>query len=706
MNTLESEDLLKGDERILAEAKRRFRQCIDWESTTRNYEIEDIKFANGDSDNMYQWPDSIRKNRDIDQRPCLTVNKARQHNLQIINEARQNKPGIKYRPTGNGATFESAQVLEGIARHIEYISNATEAYITGVKFQVEGGIGYWRVVTDYAGDDSFDQEIFIRRIKDPTTVYLDPDIDEKDGSDAKYGFIYDVMPRDEFNATYPKYKDMGTTTVLNNGEGWVDKDHVRIAEYYRRVSKKDKLITFTNPQTGEQVIERVSKLPKELIDAVIDNPLTKQRIIKDDEIEWYLIVGDEIAEKSIWPGKYIPIVRLIGEETIIDGILDRKGHTRYQKDSQRNYNYWLSSGVEFIALQSKTPYLAPMNAIEGYETYWNSANRVNHAYLPYNHLDDRGNPLPTPERQAPPAMAPAYISGMEMSERGMMMASGQYEASFGQKSNEISGKAIDARDHQGDIATSHFQDNLATSIRFTGKIVLDLIPKIYDTQRVIHIMAEDGSESHVMLDPNAQQAFMAEQKEDADNIRKVLFNPNIGKYDVESDMGPGYATSRMEAYNALSAIMRDNPATAMLIGDLWADVSDFPMAEKVAERFRNMLPPQATGKAPGIDPAAMQGLQEEMQKMGETNKKMEAVNTKLMQQLAEERMKLKSKDAMRDIDVYKAITDRMDVLEKHFVTPRANAQFLHDFAVQEHQAGLTQVTAAMQSELTNESEGE
>src|ERR1700742_1740669 len=445
MNDITSEELLDGDERIIAEAKRRFRMCQDFEGTARNLFLEDVKFANGDSDNLYQWPDSVRRNREIDERPCLTINKTRQHNLQIINDARQHKSSPNIRPVGDGATFEASQVFDGIIRHIEYISNAQDAYTTANKFQVEGGIGFWRVTTDYIGDDSFDQEIYIRRIKDPGAVYIDPDINEKDGSDARFGFVFEDMPRDEFNAAYPQYKDLATQSPLDNTGGWVDKDHVRVAEYYRKVSKQDKLLAFTDPNTGEQVVQRASKIPEELVNAVIDDPMTKHRIINDDEVEYYLIVGSQIAEKNIWPGKYIPIVRVIGEETIIDGVLDRKGHTRAMKDPQRNYNYWASCGVEFIGLQSKSPYIAPVAAIEGLETYWESANRVNHSVLPYNHLDDKGNPIAPPQRQQPPVMAAAYVSGMQFSDQQMMMVSGQYEATFGQKSNETSGRAIDER---------------------------------------------------------------------------------------------------------------------------------------------------------------------------------------------------------------------------------------------------------------------
>ena len=373
------------DETIVNQAKRRFSRCSDFETDCRVTYIEDIKFTNADSDNLYQWSQTITQARGlgtIDERPCLTINKTRQHNLQIINDAKQNKPGIKVKPTGNGATYDSALVFSGVCKHIEYISNAQQAYDTATTFQVWGGIGWWRVVTDYANDDSFDQEIFIRRIKDPLTVYMDPDIREIEGSDAKFAFVFDDMSLEDFVQAYPKYRDKVTKSPLGVTDDWVGEDKVRVAEYFRVVEEDDKLVAYTDPLSGQQVIERKSKLDKELFKLVVDNPDTELRDIVDKKVEWFLIVGDEIAERQEWPGKYIPLVRVIGEETVIEGRLDRKGHTRAMKDPQRMYNYWTSSAVEQVALQTKVPFVASLGAIEGLETYWETANSANHSVLP------------------------------------------------------------------------------------------------------------------------------------------------------------------------------------------------------------------------------------------------------------------------------------------------------------------------------------
>ena len=642
-------------EAVVKEAQFRFDRCVRWEANARNLFLEDIKFANADSDNGYQWPNDIRRNRDIDERPVLTVNKTRQHNLQIINDAKRNKPSIKIQPTGNGATYESAQIYEGICRHIEYISNAQVAYDTATTFQVQGGIGYWRVVTDYADNDTFDQEIFIRRVKDPMSIYLDPDITEVDGADARYGFAFTDMPKDEFNEAYPKLKDKYAQTTLNDNTGWADENHVRIAEYYRAVVKSNRLVAFKMPHDGSTTVHRESDmkriLDKEVFKTVMDDPATKFRSIDDVEIEYFLIVGEDVAEENIWPGKYIPLVRVVGEETIIEGMMDRKGHTRALKDPQRIYNYWSSSAVEQVALQSKIPWVAPAQAIEGLETYWETANTVNHSILPYNHLDDAGNPIPAPQRPQAPVMASAYVQGMQIASDELRAVSGQYQAEMGAPSNERSGTAIQMRQRQGDNATYGFIDNLAIAIRYTGRILIDLIPKIYDTQRIIKIMAEDGVENEVLIDPHAKQAYAQKQVQINQQV-KTIFNPNVGKYDVQADIGPAYATRRQETFNAFMQIISQAPEILKIAGDIMFKAADFPMANELAERMKRTMPPSLLGEGPSA----------EEQKMSAQLKQASQTVQKLGELLAEEKKKVESYRQGHNIDAYNAETNRLKVV--------------------------------------------
>ena len=557
-------------------------------------------------------------------------------------------------------------------RHIEYISNAQSVYDTANTFQIQAGIGYWRVVTDYPNQHTFDQEIYIRRVKDPMSIYLDPDINEVDGSDARFAFVYEDRPREVFEKEYPKFKDrVPSNTLSDRSSGWANEDSVRVAEYYRRKEKKDRLIST---DTG---VVRASDLPPEILKPLLDDPSTKVRDIIEQEIEWFLIVGDEIADKNTWPGQYIPIVRVIGEETVIDGILDRKGHTRALKDPQRTYNYWTSSAVEYVALQGKTPYIATVDAIEGLETYWQAANRDNLAVLTYNGMNEDGSPIPAPSRQMPPTFSQAYMQGMQIAGQEMQAVSGQYESQMGEKSNERTGIAIQERQRKGDNATYHYIDHQAIAIRYTGRILIDLIPKIYDTKRVIRILSESGDQQLVQIDPGAQQAYQAQQNQEI----TAIFNPTIGEYDVISETGPAFATKREEAFNALTQIATQSPEIMHIAGDLIMKAADFPMAEELSERLRNMVPPQALG-----------GPSPEMQQMQQKMQGLQNALESMTENLASERSKRTSVEQQKAIDVYKAETTRMEALKD--IDPAVLAPLVHKLVMEAMQQGMAPVIGA------------
>src|SRR5216684_902806 len=618
------------ENQLIIEAKKLYKECEEWENNARLLYEYDIKFANGDTHNKYQWDSDLVLRRELEDRPCLTINKTAQHNLMIINDAKQNKPGVRIRPVGDDASFEGAQVYQELIYHIEYISSAENVYDSATVTQVQAGVGYWRVDTDWIGSKSFDQEIYIRRIKDPRSVYLDKFINEVDGSDARYGFIFEDMPKELFEEEYPEFASIAGQTTLNNGgtDGWITKDNVRVCEYFKKTQEKDKLVAWIKPDTREQIIKYLSelndveKLTYKAIKGFPENRVAykfQERKVLTDNIKWYKIAGDRIIQEREWLGKYIPIVRLIGTETVIDGILDRKGHTRSLINAQQIYNYNTSANVEYGALQTKAPWIAPVDAIEGFEEYYKTANTTNHSYLPYNHMGEDGQSIPPPSRPQPPQPGLAYTEGLKIAQNEMMMASGQYQAQLGENENAKSGVAINARQRQGDRATYHFIDNLAIAIRYTGKILIDLIPKIYDTKRVKRIMASDGSIMNVTIDPELQQEMVKggnpqQPMMDKDQqVIEIAFNPNFGIYDIQADTGPSYATKRMEAAQALTQLAQANKEFMNVGGDIFFKMLDFPQADVLAERYKKLIPPNITGDAP--DPQTEQVMHQASDKI-------------------------------------------------------------------------------------------
>ena len=400
--------------------------------------------------------------------------------------------------------------------------------------------------------------------------------------------------------------------------------------------------------------------------------------MSEPEIEWFKIAGDKIVDRRDWPGKYIPIVPVIGEETVIDGVMDRKGHTRSQIDAQRIYNYWASAAVEQVALQTKTPYIARADAIEGRTEQWATANVKNYSVLIYNGVDEAGQPIPAPARVEPPTMAQAYIQGMTIARQDLMSVTGQYQAELGMPSNERSGVAIQQRQRQGDTATYHYIDHQAKAIRQVGRILIDLIPKVMDVRRVTMMLAEDGSENKVVVDPNAPHAHQQiapgpdgnpvpltpgqaqQQTEDPEKPDPtVIFNPQIGTYDVEADVGPSYGTQRQEAANAFSQIMQQNPAAFQIVGDFWAANSDFPGADELADRLKRGLPPQyRAGPDPQVQQIAQQAQQAQQQAQG-LLQKADAEIAMLKAQLVHQQEQAKDKSQEIAIKDYEAETNRL-----------------------------------------------
>jgi len=656
---------------IIERAYENFQACLNWEQATRQRYREDMRFLYADSDNQDQWEPAVKARRHLATQPMLTINKTHTHWLHVVNNLKANKPSVQVHPTNDEATYEAAEIFEGLVRHIEYKSNAKVAYDIAAEHMVGGGIGYWRLTTAYADDSTFDQEIFIKEVPDAMSVYLDPHIKRKDGLDAKFGFIYEDMPRREFERKFPNFKLPATSPSGN--QMWITKDVVRLAEYYELEVRKEWLYALENPDGSMRYAKEsdISVDERKLFNEAIRQGaegITRRRIDKRT-IKKYLIGGDEVLEKGTWPGSYVPIIRCPGEEVVIEGRLDRKGLIRYMKDAQRAYNYNASAAIEFGALQSKSPYMAPVEAIEGLENYWATANTENHAYLPYNHADENGNPIPSPVRQQPPSSAPVYMEGMATAAQELMMTSGQYDQTFGEQSQELSGVSIEKRVNQGERVTYHFQDNQNMAIQTTGRMIIDLIPKVYDTKRIVRILGDDNTESQIMVDPELAEPM--KKTEDEENARVMaIFNPNVGKYDVVAEVGPSYDTRRQEAFDAMTKLLAAQPALSQVIGDLYMGSADFPNADKLQERMRNWIPPNILGTGPSEQEQQLQqqlqqaqAIIQQLQEQLQDKQSYLALDKQRLDMDALNHLALRFENERQDsIQAFKAETDRVKAL--------------------------------------------
>lgn len=666
------------DQRIISEAKDRFQRAMDWEGDSRKLFNDDTKFANGDSDNGWQWPDNIKRDRDINNRPCLTVNKTKMAVLQLANEARRNPPSARVKPVGEQVSYDAAQVWEGLIRHIEYVSDAQSVYTKAKEDQLEGGIGYWQVQPDYIDDQSFDQELRVIPL-DPMKTLLDCDIKRTDGSDALWGFIFDDYNRKEFEELFPDIDlpPQNAAPSITQEDDWIRKDSVRVAQYYRIKLSQEELL-YIEDDKGVSWTGLKKDVPKELLELLPlyergDMPGDyKSRKVMNRELQWFKIGGNEIIDrrdgssidKPGLKGRYIPIIRLPGRERVIEGKLYRAGLVRAMKDAQRMYNYNTSGEIEVVALQTKTPWVIAAEAVEGNEAAWANANRVNAAYLTWRAIADDGETtLPEPKRADPPVPAQGFLEGLRIAAAEMEMASGIYsgQVQANQQTIERTPTAIDQRTRTGEMANYDFTYNEMQAVRFTAIVLIDLLPHYYDTERVVKIKAMDQTIQEINIRPDQPTAYQ-EESDPAAQQMKVYFNPSIGRYAVEADVGPTYQTQRQEAWEAGKEVISGAPELMNVIGDLVFLAADWPMAEDIAERIKRNIAansPWLLDENQSQAGPAFKQLQEQLSDTQTQLTSMQDQNTELMSKLAEAKIKEKTREEKRDIEAMDADTRRL-----------------------------------------------
>ena len=583
---------------IVTEAKKRFERAKAFYGPSRVLAVEDTKFALGDSDNGWQWPDDIAQERSIARRVKLTVNTTAQHCNQVINQIRQNRPSCKVSPVDGGADKKTADILAGLIRNIQASSNADDAHDIAAEHATYGGEGYWRVKTDYESETSFDQAIEICPIPNPCRVYIDVDAKELDKSDAEWGFIFEDCSKEQFKRDYP---EIDPSSWIDNRKGWINAESFVKAEYFYCEYKKDVACLLAD---GTTVLE--SEMPPGAV-------CIKKRPTQVKQWKHCIIVGghDKPLDETDWAGDYLPIVSVVGKEVNVNGEIVRKGLVRDLKDPARIVNYAYSETVQTLALQNKIPYVAAQEAIEGHKNQWRNANMSNDAYLPYNAYDSNGQPLPPPRRQDPAVMPAAQIQLLELSLAQMRGSSGQQNANFGIKSEAASGVGIQRLKAQGEVATYHFPDNLARGLKYEAKLLIDLIPKIYTKERVMRVLGIDGQAQMATLAPDMPDAY-AEVPSDEDIQR--IFNPNVGRYDVAIDTGPSFQSQRQESQAVMVELARSDPSLMQKAGDIIVRSMDFQDADKLAERLAKTLPPGLADEKGGKDQQVAQ-LTQQLQQM-------------------------------------------------------------------------------------------
>ena len=614
-----------------------FKRSAEAESEQRREALDMLKFVKLGE----QWPSDVKSQRELEGRPCLVINRLPAFGKQVTNDARQNRPMIKTHPVGDKADRETAEILNGLIRNIEYTSNADVAYDTALDFAVNCGIGYTMVNIDYANADNFDKDIKIERVDNPFAIYGDPDSKAADSSDWNRAFVISKMTKDDFERKWPDAKSEGFDKTDANS-GWFEDDRIQVAESWSRFLVPSTLIKLSD---GSIMAEPEFLKLKDILD-VQGVTVLGTRQTQLHKVVQRIITGVEVLETNDWAGRYIPIVPCYGDEVNVDGKRSFQSLFHFAKDAQRNYNYHRSMITELGALAPKTPFIGPIDAFQTDIDKWNTANNQAHSFIGYD------GPI-APQRQGFAGPPPGVMQEALAASDDMKTIMGLYDASLGARSNETSGRAILARQREGDVSTFNFIDNQARMIRHLGVILVDLIPKVYNVPRIVRVIKEDGTNYSVPVNqpvqviqappqpgkPNIPQyqpvpqggmpqgmpqgpmppQMSDDQRNEMAGLIKT-FDLAAGKYDVTCESGPSFTTRREEAAAQMMQFVQAFPQAAPVIGDLIAKSLDWPGADDIAKRLQSMLPPQAQdgAKPPQLMQAeqAIQQLQQQIQQMG------------------------------------------------------------------------------------------
>lgn len=591
----------------------------DWmaDDDNRIDALHDLRFLSGD-----QWDDEERRQRQAEGRPCLSIPQLHTFVNQVAGDIRQAQPGIEVYPVDSKDDVPLANIYEGLIRQIEYQSNATQVYSHAAECAVRCGIGHLRLETEYTNDSVFEQDIKIKRILDPLSVIWDAGATEITRSDATRCWVTDWVHKSQWKKRFKKGEREGVDVPIDRSRAdasslyWRREDFIRIAEYWYYVPVKRTLILSADGRTLD--ITDWDEHSKAQLQA--SGMIAREREVEAFKVKRRVMDGNDwLNDGDDWAGRFIPIIPVIGSEIGYDGRIVRAGLIRWAKDSQKLYNFWASATAELIGKSPKAPWLVTPNMIKGWEGYWNNANRSNLPYLPFN--PDTNSPQMKPERQQPPQSQPGMWQERALAREDIRHSTGIYDAGLGNKSNETSGRAILARQREGDVGSYYFIDNFAASMHRAGQLLIDLIPRIYDSDRQVRILGVDGTEAFVPINRSVQMA---------DGSPILINDLSDGRFDVRVKLGASYTTSRVEAREQMAQAMQGNPALWGVIGDLYFKNSDYPGAEEIAERLRRAVDPKLLQEQPqGPDPMAEMAnrLMLESQHIDNTKKEAEAEET-------------------------------------------------------------------------------
>lgn len=666
---------------LLTRIRERYKVMVEADQENRRAALEDLKFVNLPG---YQWDANMRQERG--ERPCYEFNKLRINGKRVINEIRANRPQGKVRAV-EGGDKETAELYEGLCRNIWNISDGDSVVDAAAEYQVDAGMGAWRIDTEYSHDSTFDQDIYIRPIKNPFCLYVDPGCRDIMKRDAEDWILTERLSKKAFEAKYGDAEKVDfEESEFDDEDEWEDDGTVRVCEYWYK-EPYDKEIWLVQSPNGPITVDSTSDEAR----GIDQQAIIKRRTAKCERIMMVIISGSAILEgPAEWAGSQFPFVMIYGEHKVVDGKVLWWGLHRFAKDAQQSYNVSRTAIDETIALAPKAKWWATADQAKGLTGQWAEAHRKNRPFMLYN-ADGK---VPGPPVMMPGAdVSVALLQQATVAAQDIRDVTGLHEASFGEESSEKSGIALARKQNQAQIVTYNFPDNMAKGIRRTWEILIDLIPNIYDAERELRIVGADGAEDYkrvnqIVFDPQTGQSLRVNDM-------------TVGRYDVTITVGPSFATLRQEAAEVYGELGAKNPALMQVAGDLVFKSLDYPYADEIAKRWQTILPPpiqKMLSEGKDIPPEAQAVMNQAEQAMQIVQQQ-----TQLVQAAAQEVQQEQAQSEKQKAEVEKALAN-LKTAEAQFEAKIAKT--LADLSTREAQLSLREAQVNSQAEEAESATGE
>lgn len=558
---------------LVAQIKLRCEKGEGADSENRRLHTEDMAFV-FDAENFAQWDPMVISLRQG--RPSYTFNRVLQPVNMVLGDQRQTAPAIKVRPIKDGSQAV-ADIYGGLWRCIEQDSRAEEIYGETYKQSVAGGYGEMMLMPEYEADNSFDQVLRLQWIPNPLTVVRDPECTDPCGADAQWAMEGGRISTEKYKAENP---DMDPTTfsMSRDSLGWYTDGQIRVVNYFERFAFEKEIALLSDGRVIDYT--QKEKAVEKHLERTQSEAATVMRVrtVRSYKIRYAKCDGASILKGPIeYDWKRIPIVRMPGRYINIEGKQKLQSLIRHSKDAQRAYNFQSSDALERSALVPKARYFVTPKMIIGFEDLWNSSNTAPRIYMPYNVDKDAPN-NGMPFREQPIDVPAGAIAMAQKAAQDIQATTGYFDPALGNADdmNRVSGKALVTHTRRSDLGSHEFISNYGLALKLLASMAIDMIPTIYDTERVVRIIGVDGVDKLVTVN---QQTDTSE----------VMNDLKEGSYDCDITLGPSYQTARQESLATLLDAVDKIPSFGEVVPDLIAKSIDSPDSEEMTKRLRKML---------------------------------------------------------------------------------------------------------------------